>query len=434
MDAFDKHINSLFENHEVSIDTEELWQNVEPRLKPRRIPKRLFFLLFLVIGVPLGYLLFTLPGEQKPVFNKYTQADRQSYFGRKGQLIDNLMVSDTQQTEKILPGGKNSTGAGFERSINYTVKAESPKPIHSVLLNTLKENDVKAESKVNTFSSESFDSKPRIIHSTKKVATNTAIQPVISLKEPHIDFNLPKLNVRSFRFSADFYTGFDYTFKMLESKSFDYRWYTQERYDSEQYVETFNFGTQLNLHHRSGIFVGTGINYTQIDELFESVGNKESKVFKEGIVQIITNADGSSSEVRGQKLVIEQKSWNKKIYNKYSFVNIPLYLGYAHSAGMVQVEYTAGVDFNLHFSKKGEIIGKEGFPVSVSNPQNSIFNNLTSINLNGGIKLLYPLSPKFTLFAEPNFRYNIHSITLDNYPLKQRYFYTGLRVGTRIHL
>ena len=436
MDAFDKHIKSLFDNHELPVDTQEMWQNVEPKLKKGKFPGRLLFLLLLLISIPVTFIFLTSPGQYPEQTSLQNKSDKNSYFGRKGQLINSNTKADTQQTKKITYGLKEKQNNYFSFSENSIQKDPNTQLIQvDHLIRSVKENDVKAESKVNTFSSDRFEKRPRIIYSTKKVATNTEIQPVISLSERLL--NGPEksgFKNNAFKWSVDLFTGFDYAAKILEAKTYDYRWYAREREQSENYLEAFNFGFHFNMHHKSGLIGGTGLVYHQIDEIFESSNSRDVETFKEGIIEIITNADGSSSIVSGQKLIIEHKSWNKKKFNNYGFINIPLFVGYAHNAGTWQLEISSGVDFNLAFIKHGEIIGKEGFPVSVSNPQNSIYRRLTSVNLNGGIKLLYPLSDRFNVFIEPNFHYNLYSLTQENNPLHQKYFHTGLRIGTRLHL
>lgn len=437
MDAFDKHIKSLIEDHEVPVDTQELWMSVEPRLGKQRSYRRLLFLLFLLIALPLTYLMLTLPGKQQEVAHSRSENVSNTFFGRKGQLINQVPVADTQQTEKL------TLTEHFSKANRRTSRSDQQKSrtlVQKDIKETeeaLKENDVRAESNITTkYSSESFEwSKPRTIHSTKKVATNTVIQPVISLYNQKTGLsNEAKAIYHPFSWSLDLFGGLDYSSKTLSAKNYDYRWYSQARFDTEKYIESFNFGFQVNMEHHSGWFLGSGLVYHQIDELFESNSMKEIRTYKEGVIQIVTNADGSSTEVNGQKLVIIRKSWSKRKYNSYFFLNLPVNLGWSHSAGVFHLAYSAGIDVNLQFSQSGEIIGKEGFPVSVSEPQNSIFRNLTSVNLNGGIKLLYPLSDRIIIFVEPNIHYNLYSITNPEYPLEQRYFHTGLRLGSRIKL
>jgi hypothetical protein len=437
MDAFDKHIKSLIENHEVPVDTQELWMTVEPRLGKRRSYRRLLFLLLLLMALPLSYLMLTMPGKQQELVSSRSGNVNSTFFGRKGQLINQVPVADTQQTEKVqftdhyAKAKKRAKGSDEHKSGSIVQKNNKE------IQEALKENDVRAESNITTkYRSESFELlEPRSIHSTKKVATNTAIQPVISLFDHASKITAtPKAINHAFRWSLDLFGGIDYTAKSLLAKNYDYRWYSQARFDTEKYIQSFNLGFQVNLEHQTGWHLGSGLVYHRIDELFESNSTKEFRTFKEGVVQIVTNADGSLTEVNGQKLVIVRKSWSKRKYNTYTFLNLPMNLGWSHSVGGFRLAYTAGIDVNLQFSQSGEIIGNEGFPVSVSEPQNSIFRNLTSVNLNGGIKLLYPLSDRIIIYAEPNIHYNLYSITDPEYPLEQRYFHSGLRIGSRIKL
>ena len=225
------------------------------------------------------------------------------------------------------------------------------------------------------------------------------IQPVISLSSIDLELDQKaKINWKPFNHSLDLYAGIDFVSKELLAKRYDFRWYREERFASEQFLESFNFGLNYSAHHRSGFLIGAGVNILQINEQFESLGNTEIRSYTEGIVEIITNADGTSTEITGQKLVLSQKSWNKKKFNNYRFINFPVYLGYGFSYKNIKYEISSGIDLNVVFQKSGEILGKEGFPVSLSDPNYSIFRNHTSINLNGGIKLLYPLSKNISIW------------------------------------
>jgi hypothetical protein len=452
MDALDKKFKSLLENHEVPVDTEELWRSVAPRLGKPRSYRNLFFLLFLLIGFPLGYLLFTLPGEPQQTLQSSPEATSNSFFGRKGQLVNIQPEADTPQNQSLVPPsfrsgewkkaqadghkpkGNAASGKNFR---DFGREGLSVHPAFQEIQKATKENDVKAESDISSLhDSEGFtDVEPRIMPTTKKVATNTGIQPVISLFDQKVGLNSPVFALKEpFRWSVDLFGGPDYTRKLMESKAYDYRWYSRERYNTEKYLTSFNIGLQFNLEHSSGLFAGSGLVYHGIEEMFESTGKKDVMTFREGVVEIITHADGSSTEVTGQKLVIEQKSWSKRKYNRYGFLNVPVFFGWSHQAGPVRLAYSAGLDINMYFHQSGEILGQEGFPVSLSQAQNSIFRKRTAVNLNGGIKLLYPVSERLVFYLEPHVHYNLFSITTPEYPLEQRYLHTGLRLGTRINL
>ena len=184
MDAFDKHIKSLFDNHELPVDTQEMWQNVEPKLKKGKFPGRMLILLLLLISIPVTYIFLTSPGQYPELTYLQQQSDKNSYFGRKGQLINSTTKADTQQTEKIKHGLKEKQNNNLRFSKNSILEDPNTQLLQvDHLIRSVKENDEKAESKVNTFSSDRFENKLRIIYSTKKVATNTEIQPVISLSD-----------------------------------------------------------------------------------------------------------------------------------------------------------------------------------------------------------------------------------------------------------
>lgn len=434
MDAFEKHIRSVFDNHEVPLNTQELWESVEPRLKKRRLPRGLFFFLLFGVGLTTVILLVDKPSSKAEQQWASQESITNTVFGRKGQLVKNISTTDTQQTAQtenelpsVLPGNAQTKK-------NTIINRPAKEQDHKIFFpnDLVKDNDEVAESIVN-IKDPVRPVRPGVLISTKKVATNTKIQPVISLYESQImqPFS-PSLKSSPFRFSFDIFGGLDLAQKSLKAKSYDYLWYRNERRSSEHILESFNFGVHINGTHRSGLQAGTGLVYQQINELFESNSSAEIRYFVEGVVEIVTNADGSSSQVTGQKLVINEKRWNKKKYNSYRYINVPVYVGYSFAVKNFQYEITSGLNFNISFSQEGEIIGKEGFPVSLSDTQNSIFRKYSSVDLNGGIKLLYPFSESFIVYAEPNFQYNLFSITEKEYPLEQRYFHGGIRIGTRI--
>lgn len=435
MDAFDKHIKTVFENHETPVDTATLWNRVEPALKKKRRPLPGFFFWVAGAGILILAGVWFIP-NQRPDHTQAMDSSTagQSQFGRKSQLYTNISDPDSQKTGKAyLPGTSwNPTGTRPEKQFaNQPFKTE--KKQFSIPNQVVKDNDEKAESRVTSFSSESFDVRPGIILSIKKVATNTVIQPVIAplvtpvtIDEPVHFFKKP------FRFGFDVFGGTDYTVKFLSEKNYDYRWYKEERLATENFLESFQLGTMINLTHQSGLMIRTGMIYRQIDEVFENNNTLYTTTFRDGVIEIITHADGSSTQVTGKKLVLEKKSWDKKIYNSYRFINVPIQLGYSFHYGLWQVEANAGIELNLALKPSGEILGKEGFPVSLSDAQNSIYRNQGSLSLTGGMRLLYPLSTHWAVFVEPNVQYDLNSITHTDYPLEHRYLNSGLRLGARL--
>jgi len=434
MDAFDKHMKSVFEDHEIEVDTDLLWQKVEPALKRKRFPFAILF-LFVFGAMLIGSFLYIdkTEGKETPGLASSSQVYNQSVFGRSGQLKNN--VSGTKQK---MPEGENNTSRTVQSKTEVDQKIDNKKinkPLNKQKIfpnDLVKVNDKKAESIVNTIQLSDPVEEPRALYSTKKVATNTVIQPVIPLFYALTTIRTkPIVHNRNFKYSLDVFGGTGLLKKQLVAKSFDNKWYENDRHNTEHFLETFDVGAQFQMKHNSGFIAGTGINYRQIDELFQSESSAQIRLFKEGIVEIVTNADGSLTEITGQKLVINRISWNKKKYNNYSFISVPVYAGYSFSSDLMHFEITSGIDINLIFLKEGEIIGNEGFPVSVSESQNSIFRKNTSVNLIGGFKLLYPLTDRMTIYSEPNFYYNLYSITDADHPLEQRYIHAGIRFGTR---
>jgi hypothetical protein len=87
---------------------------------------------------------------------------------------------------------------------------------------------------------------------------------------------------------------------------------------------------------------------------------------------------------------------------------------------------------NLAFWKEGKIIQPDGSLHSFENSgSHSVYKRNAGISAIGSIGFSYELEDDLRLIVEPQLRYALSNITVDNYPLDQKYMHLGLNIGIR---
>lgn len=434
MDAFDKHIRNIFENHEVPVDTEELWQKVEPSLNKK--PGRKLWPVFLLVSLGiLSGIYLIIDRAYVPATDSLALAGNDtSYFGKKGQLIDPVTEQTFTASQNIgLPAEEQQSTASAVQTSGKSQLTAQPKWSESFISNTVDENDEVAGPEKTLVLTGSDQNPEFTAFSTPKVDLSPLVQPVILLFQP---FSKPILAVKAkfpgFRFSVDLFGGADYSQKFLVARNLDDTWYKEKREATELPLESYHFGAHLNARHLSGWFAGSGMVYYRTTELFESKDRVLVEKVTDDIVEIITHADGSIEERSGSKIILEPKSWEKRKYNAYHFIEVPVFGGYSFPVGSTQMEIYSGISFNVFFDQQGEILSQAGLPVNLEDTGADVFRKRAALSGIFGINSLIPVNERWVIFVSPVVQGHLKSITTSQYPLEQRYLKAGVRLGTRL--
>ena len=257
------------------------------------------------------------------------------------------------------------------------------------------------------------------------------IAPLKGVKDCY-DFSL-----RIWRHELDIYAGPDYTPMKFTPKSSADAHYAELRDRTESALESFSLGVQYNIRHRKGFFFGVGVNYSQIDEKFELKSLQSDTMFRNGVVRIDIDSVGGKHMQTGQKRIFEVTNWDKRTYNYYRFLSIPLTIGYGFGVGRFGIEPAVGLDINLFHIKKGEILLPSGLPAYITDghpKEVDVYRTWTGLSLTGAVKVLYPYTDRLDFFAEPYLRLPLRSMTVSSYSLDQKRDTYGLRLGVRVKL
>lgn len=433
MDAFEKHIKNIFEEHQAPVDVDELWQKVEPSLNKKTRRKWWPFLLLLGASLVTGVFLIVDHDQDLSAGTHAMVSKDTSYFGKKGQLIKTKPVDNLIFTKENIQSDVAMQTKPALTDVNSRVPSQKLKWFDSSISNTVDENDELAGSEQHSVFTGS-DQNPGITAiSTPKVDLSALVRPVILLNSfPQMPETAVKANFARVKLSLDLFAGMDHSKKFLAAKSLDDTWYAEKRKATELPLESYHIGAHLNATHTSGFFAGAGVVYYRTTELFESKDRVMVEKITDDIVEIITYADGSIEERSGSKIILEPKSWEKKKYNAYHYIDLPVYLGYAFPVRRSLLEIYSGLSFNLLFDQKGEIIGQKGLPVNLENPDDTIFKKLVPASGILGFNALFPVNEHWVVFVSPVVHVNLGSITGSGYPLEQKYLKSGLRLGSRL--
>ncbi len=466
MGEFEKDIRDMFVDFEVPIDTENLWREVEGKLDKK---KRKFGFWWIFSGTAVLIIVFVLG----IVFFNNSQGNTQN----KGlNLVKNQSNTSFDNTDKENKIKKNtneieeSTIAKLEDSENKNITEKrnhyhnnnnnnTPIAGTNILennnINNIQVNNniyINNNKYISIYNKNDYNNKSTALKSiytdkygndiklVKSFGLKNAIKSIEYsreefditglVKHQYFDIDGKKSNNLSFSYAMDFDLGVAFAEKYLKSTSQDYNYYKKQRMETESLLEAFCSNILFNVRHKSGLFIRTGINFTQIDELFSDIDSIDIEKNTNGVTEVFTDEKGEAIASSGELKLIEHRVWNMNMYNYYRFLDIPLYLGYSINFNKAILEIESGISYNILFLRKGQIVGEKGFPVDISEGEN-IFKTSTGLNLMSGIRFLYPIKGHL-FYIEPNLRYSLQKITADEYPLPQKYLNYGVKLGYRM--
>ena len=450
MGEFEKDIRDMFADYELHIDSDEIWPGIEKKLNKNKRKKRFLWWWFtpLLLLLPLGFFLTgnkleknqSVKNSQELGSADTTENSNNSISLKTDTDFDNnnanyrTDLNDSERNENQTTARKPNTKKSPAINMQDQIIKIAPEKIAWIATEKIKKdisdsNNPSIEINLNQSIQKAF----YITDLLKTLIRPFNYERNLVLRIKNTPKTLEKkIITKKWDKSMDFALGFALVNKFLNAKETSFNQYKEKRLATESHLEALTAGAKFQVKHKSGIFINTGLSYSQIDEKFSSFDSVDILKTGEGIINILTKPDGTQIEERGKKDVIEHRTWDKTIYNYYFFFDLPVNIGYAGKIKNVNYEISSGVAYNLGFMKKGQILGIYNYPVSI-NKENGIYKTRSGFSFNSGIKLLIPYK-NHQFFIEPKFKYNLQSLTTDEYPLSQKYLTYGIEIGGRIKL
>jgi|GEM_PF-1278603 hypothetical protein len=206
----------------------------------------------------------------------------------------------------------------------------------------------------------------------------------------------------------------------------------------DRYSDAFSGALSYTLGIEGGIrknnfFAETGLAIRNVREGFEyTFEQPEQTYYETDTLDTYYTLDGQDTTwyfvTDSTQQVIPGYDQYFKNSNEYTFLDIPVYIGYRIMLGRVDLEVKGGVTVEALLKKEGFfIVDEENFPVSNLDELNS------NIGLSGRLELggIYDVNRRLGVFAKINMRTSFVDTFKDSYPVERSSSAVSLKFGLR---
>jgi len=194
-------------------------------------------------------------------------------------------------------------------------------------------------------------------------------------------------------------------------------------------------GANVQYQFKSGWFLKSGLAYEQITERFDyQYLLSETDFYNEDALNTVYRmADGTTEMLYGTNSV-QQITQTRMIYNRYRTIDVPLMLGYNQKINRRLAWYVeGGALLNLSFLPRGEILAIDNETI-IDLTNTDILKQRTGLSAVAGLGVSYRIANTLSVWASPQFRYALGSMTADNYDLDQSFIRGMVQVGIQKQL
>ena len=228
---------------------------------------------------------------------------------------------------------------------------------------------------------------------------------------------------------ADFSAGPQYSHKIFKLKLKDPEAIDllNQREATESYMLSYNVQARVGIKTNSGLTGTVGLSYDRYNERFNYFDPNEQRTITTIIV--VSGPDTTTTET-----IVFQANGERTIRhtNTMTFVSIPFTAGYMWQADKFNVGVHGGLSVNLLFSKGGRIVQGNGAATTLNGEAKKlVYKTTAGFSAVGGLIFEYKIRDNLSFIFEPQVKYNMRSLTNDDYRLDQRYLNVGLNVGLR---
>ncbi|MEL7119582.1 MAG: hypothetical protein AAFO07_09080 [Bacteroidota bacterium] len=227
---------------------------------------------------------------------------------------------------------------------------------------------------------------------------------------------------RGINYYLEAYGATNFVNRTLSTENAAFEDLMNQRVENEEVQLAFSAGMNLMMVNQKGLSLRTGFQYTQIREDFS--------YFTKAPELKVTLVYGPNGSIVGTDTVLVQQGDPTIYQNQFSFVNIPVLLGYEKKIKRFTIGVNAGPIFNIAFQRKGTFLASETQLATIEEADD-VFRNSIGINWYTGLNLQYEISPGMHLLVEPHLRLQSFSINQSNSPIQQKYSMSGISFGVR---
>ncbi|HFC00392.1 MAG TPA: hypothetical protein ENJ53_06260 [Phaeodactylibacter sp.] len=345
--------------------------------------------------------------------NKNTKTENQKR--KRGFFYNNKNVkpeSQTDSTEEILQSSSSTTEPAMilnenQNSDNTVPQASAPTrnilaflPSISSPLMTYERELIISQRRNNDFFSKKINKEKR-------------------------DDDDKKSSKQKFEFSADVFGGVSSVNRLMIAKNIFANEWLNIRKTHETSLEAIHYGALFGIRHESGLGLSLGLQKTRIAERYNMTGTQMKIDSIEGIELLRINLMGDTIPIEGVVAQTTTTTRNKKIYNNYSLVDIPILVNYQWSFGKWKAGIEAGVLANISLKTSGIIPNEIFDDVDIKANQSSLFKSKIGMSYQLSLMGSYLLGNNWEIQAVPSFRFFPKDFSVNENNISQKYRLLG---------
>lgn len=203
----------------------------------------------------------------------------------------------------------------------------------------------------------------------------------------------------------------------------------------EQNIESqfgYTFGVNTALVFKDNWVISSGLEYQQLSSKFDFEQTQNIEVPKENQllrVWIDANTNDTINTLYGTDTLTGTNTRKVVHYNQYSFLNIPIELGFQNNRGKFLYGLSAGITLNFSLQQSGRTLDKDDMITYFDN--NSSAAHFSKFGLGYRVNPIvgYQLSKKWNLMLRPQINWQVNSIFNDNEDFKIKTRQLNFNIG-----
>ncbi len=463
MSSIDKLFKDKLGEHSIPIP-DGIWDKIDQEINPIAESNRKAILFWFLAGLVLLLILslgfyqwnkgFNQSSISSLVAEEQTE-DLDAISSHEKSVTASAIAVDKIEEHNSSIGNENLALIENQKATKKNVQLESKvKKVNEKLFTPIKTpspsinefsktiNEVFTETNINTIRSINTNSSTLVKNLRSDVADFSKISSAYELNSLTLDER--KLNVAYFKYDGhnqcedqlvfkdglfgEIYASADYGFRKLLQRESAFSDYRRMRESSEVALPSFSVGASLQYVSKMGITLKTGLNYSQINELYRYTDPESGREYTEIIKQDGVVIDSFTYYVPGEERV--------RVQNRYKLLDIPLIVGFENwRSNKFSYTVNAGIFVNLAFRQRGQFLEPgtldDVWFTSNQEAATQAFKTRLGISYYTGMGAIFHWSEKTDLFAEANMRFYPESFSRDDYVLIQKYTVLGLKTGLR---
>ncbi len=434
MNEFDRHIRSKIYHLETDVPT-EMWSNIASELTPRR-KRRPFIFWFFGAGIAVLGLTQLLPGS-KSLSSEYDAMVTTSIATNEpsadphtdlhaATAETNIQLSIQTMNDKMDAqlGSENIEEAAFpaktERALSE-IRLTPPQEMVPSIYAEKQHVEQRSKDLVAMLIQEKVDITPAQQIDQRSFEL---VSPLPGLdKEPKIQACPSFGAAGSIKPFAEFNIHAGYPIRSMTLKDPELGAYRDLRRDSERIKTMLAAEAMVGFRFRDRIELKTGLGLRRLHEVFDFTDPNASRTITSIITDTIYN-NGTPVIRTDTSIITEYGQRIKLSNNNYTFIDIPLIAGYRFDVKQHRFWFHAGVSMNMKFWQRGDLLSSDQEIVSISSNdpnRHRLFKTSTGIDVLGSLSYELGINTNQSIQLRANFRYPLQDLTLDNYPIDQRY-------------